>query len=437
MATKIKIKRGTSAQWAASTVPLAVGELGLDTTLGKLKFGNGTSLWADLFFFHANLSDVTFAYDSAKDYTDAAVAALGNTSDTSYVPVTQVGVADGIATLDENGTIPDSEIPSNIARDTDVSSAATAAIDAAVIAAGTEADSKISTAISNLINSAPDALNTLDELAAALGDDSSFSASVTTSLSLKAPLESPTFTGTVSGISKSMVGLNNVDNTTDALKPVSTATQEALDLKISIADQSFDYVITNSGTGGYIVNGVLNGNMYFTKGKKYNIKVNAVGHPFWIQTVPGGYSVDNIYNTGVTNIGTDSGIIVFDYNISGPSSLYYACEYHSSMQGAIIGSLENDTLIKVVSGNYTTIPEDINKIIEMPDGGTVTITDSESFPIGCSIDILQTGSSQITIAGNGFTPNATPGLKLRTQWASATILKRSLNSWVILGDLAV
>jgi hypothetical protein len=46
-----------------------------------------------------------------------------------------------------------------------------------------------------------------------------------------APLASPTFTGTVSGITKSMVGLGNVDNTSDVNKPVSTATQTALDLK--------------------------------------------------------------------------------------------------------------------------------------------------------------------------------------------------------------
>ena len=40
-----------------------------------------------------------------------------------------------------------------------------------------------------------------------------------------------TFTGTTSGITKSMVGLNNVDNTSDVNKPVSTATQTALNLK--------------------------------------------------------------------------------------------------------------------------------------------------------------------------------------------------------------
>jgi hypothetical protein len=58
-------------------------------------------------------------------------------------------------------------------------------------------------------------------------------------LNAKAPIASPTFTGTVSGITKSMVGLSNVDNTSDANKPVSTATQTALDLKAPIASPTF------------------------------------------------------------------------------------------------------------------------------------------------------------------------------------------------------
>ncbi len=58
-------------------------------------------------------------------------------------------------------------------------------------------------------------------------------------LDLKAPIDSPTFTGTVGGITKSMVGLGNVDNTSDAAKPVSTATQSALDLKAPLNSPTF------------------------------------------------------------------------------------------------------------------------------------------------------------------------------------------------------
>lgn len=60
-----------------------------------------------------------------------------------------------------------------------------------------------------------------------------------TALDLKAPINSPTFTGSVSGISKSMVGLGNVDNTSDANKPVSSAQQTALNLKANLASPTF------------------------------------------------------------------------------------------------------------------------------------------------------------------------------------------------------
>ena len=58
-------------------------------------------------------------------------------------------------------------------------------------------------------------------------------------LDLKAPLASPTFTGTVGGITKAMVGLGNVDNISDANKQISTRTQEALDTKAPLASPTF------------------------------------------------------------------------------------------------------------------------------------------------------------------------------------------------------
>lgn len=54
----------------------------------------------------------------------------------------------------------------------------------------------VATALAALVNSAPGALDTLVELATALGNDASFAATVTNALALKAPLASPTLTGT-------------------------------------------------------------------------------------------------------------------------------------------------------------------------------------------------------------------------------------------------
>jgi hypothetical protein len=58
-------------------------------------------------------------------------------------------------------------------------------------------------------------------------------------LDLKAPLDNPTFTGTVAGVTKAMVGLTNVDDTADANKPVSTAQQAQLDLKAPLNNPTF------------------------------------------------------------------------------------------------------------------------------------------------------------------------------------------------------
>jgi len=58
-------------------------------------------------------------------------------------------------------------------------------------------------------------------------------------INFKAPKDSPAFTGTVTGISKSMVGLGNVDNTSDASKPISSATLTALNSKAPKENPTF------------------------------------------------------------------------------------------------------------------------------------------------------------------------------------------------------
>ena len=55
----------------------------------------------------------------------------------------------------------------------------------------------VQAAITALIGGAPGALDTLKELADALGDDASYAATIVTALALKSPLAGPTFTGAV------------------------------------------------------------------------------------------------------------------------------------------------------------------------------------------------------------------------------------------------
>lgn len=109
-------------------------------------------------------------------------------------------------------------------------------------------------------------------------------------------------------------------------------------------------------------------------------------------------------------------------------------------------SLTNKTLVNAIqtigsnarTSSYTLVLSDQSKMIEMSNGGTLTIPSDASvnFPIGTYIIVLQTGASQVTIAGSGFTPLSTPGLKLRTQYSMATLIKRGANSWIVAGDLS-
>ena len=132
--------------------------------------------------------------------------------------------------------------------------------DLTVLATKTYADNAATTAVAAAIDSAPATLNTLNELAAAINDDASFASTVTTALGTKAPIDSPTFTGTVAGITKSMVGLSNVDNTTDADKPISTATQTALEAKLASSTASTTYeTITNVALKAPIANPTFTG----------------------------------------------------------------------------------------------------------------------------------------------------------------------------------
>ena len=92
---------------------------------------------------------------------------------------------------------------------------------------------------------------------------------------------------------------------------------------------------------------------------------------------------------------------------------------------------------------YTAIVTDKDKWLELNNSttaGTFFInTDAVlNFPIGTQLNIVQTGTGQITIAAttSGTTTiNGTPGLKLRAQWSAATIVKRAANTWVAVGDL--
>ena len=120
-----------------------------------------------------------------------------------------------------------------------------AATDFATFSATTAGSLKAASNLSDLVDKAAARANLgLGSLNNTADADKPVSTATQTALDLKAPLASPTFTGTVSGISKAMVGLGSVDNTADTNKPVSSATQTALDLKAPLASPTFTGTVT-------------------------------------------------------------------------------------------------------------------------------------------------------------------------------------------------
>lgn len=99
------------------------------------------------------------------------------------------------------------------------------------------------------------------------------------------------------------------------------------------------------------------------------------------------------------------------------------------------------TIIQKTSSYTLSNLNERDSVIEMGSASALTLTipadSSVNFPVGTSLDILQTGAGQVTIAGaGGVTVNATPGLKMRTQWSGATLFKRGADLWVVYGDLS-
>jgi len=107
---------------------------------------------------------------------------------------------------------------------------------------------------------------------------------------------------------------------------------------------------------------------------------------------------------------------------------------------AAIDFATSTLVINAQAASYTLVLTDKDKLVEISNASannlTVPLNSSVAYPIGSQINILQTGVGQTTVvATGGVTINATPGLKLRAQWSSATLIKRAENTWVLIGDL--
>lgn len=124
----------------------------------------------------------------------------------------------------------------------------------------------VKTAVDNLVNTAPAALDTLNELATALGNDPNFATTITTSIASRAPSANPSFSGTTAfsgsvvftgatiiGISASTIGLGNVTNeskTTMFTSPTFTGTVTASSISSNSISSRLQTTVCRTGDTG-------------------------------------------------------------------------------------------------------------------------------------------------------------------------------------------
>jgi hypothetical protein len=111
-----------------------------------------------------------------------------------------------------------------------------------------------------------------------------------------------------------------------------------------------------------------------------------------------------------------------------PSRTYIYGETNSNalVSNTTLNNLSyRDTLIECNNASGTDIT------LTIPTNATT------AYPIGTSFDIVRMNDGNVTIAAvdGTVTVNATPGLKLRAKYSSATLLKRGTNKWILVGDL--
>jgi hypothetical protein len=561
----------TQAEWESSTEILPQGSINSETNTStgtiRHKIGNGSDIWNDLPYVLEN-SDI----DQILQDLDSKANVSGDTFNGTLIANSDF-IVNGEAYIQNVSTIVGvtgeeifhlSGVTSPIQEQLDEKIDSVTIEGLAPKNSPTFSGTVVLPQTTSIGGVSQDEINTLNGISTFESIQDQFDAMQVT-LDGRAPVNSPVFTGTVSGITKSMVGLANVDNTSDLNKPVSIDQQNALDLKANVSDvaqkaslsgatftgpvilsgdptqalqaTTKSYVdnvasgilakpsvvaattsnldgtydngasgvgatLTATSNGAFpLIDGVsvttLNGQRgvllknqtnSFENGR-YNLTTQGDENTAWVLTrcglcddafeIPGAYIfvTDGDLNSGTGwvlyvndpatfTVGTDS-ISAFQFAGTGAVTAGSNIE----VTGNEVAVVDSPSFVDVIdvslagvqfsdgvqtkagvpsatsfvykTASYTLDSLSLaDSVIEVDSTSATTITiplDSAlDYPIGTSLDILQTNTGTVTIdATGGVTLNGTPGFKLRTRWSSATILKRASNSWIVYGDLTV
>ena len=298
---------------------------------------------------------------------------------------------------------------------------------------------------------------------------------VSATVATKAPLASPAFTGTPTGITKTHVGLGNVDNTSDAT--VAAAVQTLTNKTISGASNTLTNIAQSSVTGldsdldnklsldgSETLTNVLkapgitqaaSANLDFTFPNAYRavlktangtqleigenlasavnflrVSSRPTGIPPVIAAIGADANIDIRFipkGTGTVNFNTTraSGVAT-PYFGDDASTKNYADQVKLNAQTGTAY-----TLVALDAGKTITMSNTSAQTLTVPPNGTVAIA------VGTVIHVVQLNTGLTTIAaGSGVTINTADGLKLYKQYGMASLIKTATDTWLAIGTVA-
>jgi hypothetical protein len=252
---------------------------------------------------------------------------------------------------------------------------------------------------------------------------------------------------------KTSLALNNVDNTTDANKPISSATQTALDAKVTgnTAITGATKTKVTYDAKGLVTAGAdaTTADIADSLNKRYvtDAQSTVIGNTSGTNT--GDNATNSQYSglaAGKEDVANKSTSVTTDQasNTKYPS-VKAVYDWAVGLFATIANlALKTDKLLVTnrQTASYTLVLGDADKLVEVNNASannlTVPLNSSVAFATGTQILLAQYGAGQTTIvATSGVTIRSNGAkLKLNAQYSGATLIKIDTNEWYLFGDIA-
>jgi hypothetical protein len=261
---------------------------------------------------------------------------------------------------------------------------------------------------------------------------------------------------------KTSLALNNVDNTSDANKPVSTAQQTALDAKVTgnaaitgatktkitydakglvtagadlaAGDMPSGIDATKISTGS-----ISNAEFDYLNGLTDNIQTQFTGKQDTLVSATNIKTIEGQSLLGSGNIDLAKGDVGLG-NVDNTSDANKPVS--TATQTALDAKTNKLVTTNRQTASYTLVLGDADKLVEINNASannlTVPLNSSVAFSTGTQILLAQYGAGQTTIvATSGVTIRSNGAkLKLNVQYSGATLIKIDTNEWYLFGDIA-